>query len=168
MNSRQLIDEYRKLHDGVQFMGYTLKGYRDAVHAAARETGAKTVLDWGCGKGEAWQEWQRELGLREVYKYDPGVKSFRQPPAEHVRFDLVVCCDVLEHLLKPDAEALVPKLFAHARKGVWASVCCRPAKKTFADGTNVHVTVEPYDWWLAMFAAESARTGIRYWLVETP
>jgi hypothetical protein len=30
---------------------------------------------------------------------------------------------------------------------VWASVCCRPAKKHFPDGVNMHVTVMPLDWW---------------------
>ncbi len=170
MNAKQLIDEYKKLHGptSTQFLGYTLMSYKNQVVDAIREAGAKTVLDWGCGKGEAWVNWQSELGLREVYRYDPGVKHFAVPPAERLKFDLVVCCDVLEHLLEPDAEALVPKLFDHAKKGVWASVCCRAAKKTFPDGTNMHVTIKPITWWQQLFAAEAERTGVPYWLVETP
>ncbi len=168
MNAKQLINEYKKLHGptSTQFLGYTLKSYKDQVAAAIRELDAKTVLDWGCGKGEAWTEWQSEFGLREVYRYDPAVKAFSVPPAEGAKFDLVICCDVLEHLLKPDAEALIPWLFGYARKGVWASVCCRPAKKKFEDGTNMHVTVEPLEWWTARFNAAAA--GKLYRLVETP
>ena len=169
MNRKQLIKAYQELHGGTQFMGYTLQSYKDEIWRALRESKAKNVLDWGCGKGEAWKEWKRVCDLDAVYLYDPGVKGLDLPPGDGVKFDLVVCCDVLEHLLEADVDETIAKLFRHARRIVWASVCCRPAKKFFKDtDINMHVTVKPYAWWDEKFKAASVLFGVPYKLVETP
>lgn len=167
MTRDELIAEYRKRHEGDQFRGLTLATYKRSVAKVITRFGCKTVLDYGSGKGEVWPAWAGEFNLSGVRCYDPAVPQFEAAPEG--RFDLVVCCDVLEHLLEADAEDAVRALFAHAERAVWASVCCRPAKKSFDDGTNMHVTVRPIAWWRDRFGAAAARAGgTPFLLVETP
>jgi hypothetical protein len=74
---------------------------------------------------------------------------------------------VLEHVREEDVRDFVANLFGHAKKFVWASVCCRPAKKTFPDGeTNLHVTIHQLQWWLDIF--NELCDGKPFALVETP
>jgi hypothetical protein len=81
----------------------------------------------------------------------------------------VICSDVLEHVPEAEVPMFVERLFKRARKHVWASVCCRPAKKTFP-GTqvNLHVTLQPVSWWSAWFEDCSRMHGVPFTLVETP
>lgn len=167
MTRDELIELYREQHANAQFRGLTLLRYKHSLGNVLATYQCKTVLDYGSGKGEAWQDWQGEFGLRHVECYDPAVPALAiLPPGP---FDGVICCDVLEHLVEDDVPNVIEDLFSRARRLVWASVCCRPAKKCFPDGTNMHVTVRPLDWWQDLFAAASKRHGdVSYILKETP
>lgn len=98
--------------------------------------------------------------------YDPAFRRDDILPAG--KFDMVICSDVLEHVPEDEVDQLIERLFGYGRLIIWASVCCRLAKKTFADGTNMHVTVQPYEWWERKFAAYSEATRIPFVLVGTP
>jgi hypothetical protein len=137
-----------------------------------RSHGAKTLLDYGSGAGDAWKQphrMHRELSMRwfDITLYDPAFPEHDEKP--HGLFDGVLCSDVLEHIPEQDVDAVVAELFAHARMFVWASVCCRPAKKSFPDGTNLHCTLYPIEWWHALFERLAPRDrDVRWYLVETP
>lgn len=166
-----LIPLYREMAaGGQQFRGLSILQHRKQIGDLVREHKAKTLLDFGCGAGDAWRQphrLHRELGLRwfDVTLHDPSFQEHHEKP--HGKFDGVLCSDVLEHVREADVDAFVANLFAHAKKFVWASVCCRPAKKTFPDGTtNLHVTIKPLQWWLDTFAEQCE--GTPFVLVETP
>ena len=95
--------------------------------------------------------------------YDPAFSSHDRLPRG--KFDAVLCSDVLEHVPFEETEEFVGRLFDYANKFVWASVCCRLAKKEFEDGLNMHVNVQPFWWWSAKFAKLS--NGKSHVLVET-
>lgn len=106
-----------------------------------RKTGAKTVLDYGCGKG--W------LGrsIDSVRNYDPAIPEHAALPEPA---DIVVCWDVLEHV-EPD---YLGKVLDHARslslKGAHLVIATRPdSTKLMPDGRNPHLAVEPVEWWLS-------------------
>jgi hypothetical protein len=131
--------------------------------------GLNTLLDYGCGAGDAYKQphrLHRHLGMRwfDVTLYDPAFPEHDEKPRG--TFDGVICSDVLEHVPEDQVDALVATLFGHARRFVWASVCCRPAKKVFPDGTNLHCTIQPIDWWRAVFEKHSG--GKPWVLVESP
>ncbi len=170
--SENLIPLYREMAaGGASFRGLSLLQHSKQIGDLIREHRARSLLDYGCGAGDAYHsphKVHREWGLRwfDVKLYDPAFPRLDEKP--HGKFDGVIASDVLEHVLEAEVEAFIDTLFSHARKFVWASVCCRLAKKSFP-GTdmNLHVTVKPITWWRDKFSAH-ADSGISFYLVETP
>lgn len=158
--------------DGANFRGLSILQHRKQIAQLVREHKAKTLLDYGCGGGDAWRsthKMHKDMGLRwfDVTLYDPAFPEHDEPPMG--MYDGVLCSDVLEHVPEADVDALIATLFKHARKFVWASVCCRPAKKLFPDGTNMHVTLHPLQWWIDTFEERRPRDReVALVLVETP
>lgn len=165
--SDDLIAQYRALAaKGDALRGLSILRYRKRIGQLVKQHRARTLLDFGCGGGDAYRQPHRvyrEWGLRwgQVRLYDPAFPEHARVPKG--RFDAVLCSDVLEHVPEAEVDAFVAQLFAHAGRFVWASVCTRPAKKTFPDGTNLHVTQRPVEWWREVFARHA---GSRPWFLE--
>ncbi len=169
-----LIPEYKKLAEHVgnaNFGGLGILNHAKSIKTLAQAVGAQSMLDFGCGRGDAYRsphKLHHQLGLPRsaVTLYDPVFRPDSRLPTG--AFDLVVCSDVVEHLLEDEVDEFVKRLFGYSRKAVWTSFCARPAKKFFPDGvTNLHTCVKPAEWWHDMFA-RNAPVGIQWVLVETP
>jgi SAM-dependent methyltransferase len=173
--SEKLIPAYRQLAAaGGNFHGLSIVRYKDAIGRLIFQLEAKSILDFGCGRGDAysapyklWKTWG--LDWPGVHLYDPSFKEHNVLPPEGKQFDLVICSDVLEHIPEDEVDEFIARLFKYARKGVWASVCTRPAKKQFPDGTNLHCTLHPMDWWYGKFVQQAEAAGcVEFVLVESP
>jgi 2-polyprenyl-3-methyl-5-hydroxy-6-metoxy-1,4-benzoquinol methylase len=165
-----MVPDYRELAKVADknFQGLSVLNHVVSIRKLAHEVGAKTMLDFGCGRGDAYRsphKLHHQIGLsrEDVTLYDPAFRPTAVLPTG--TYDLVVCSDVLEHIPEHEVDEFVARLFSYAKKAVWASVCCRPAKKCFPDGRNLHVTVQPYEWWSEKFDQQS---GADFVLVETP
>lgn len=173
MTTDTLIPAYRAMAaEGTNnFTGLSVLQHADSIGKMVRLLRAKTLLDFGCGRADAyrsphkvWHHWG--LKRAEVTLYDPAFNRDNVLPRG--KFDVVVCSDVLEHVPTEETDTFIERLAGHARHGLWASVCCRPAKKKFPDGRNLHVTIKPFDWWHVKLEAAAARHRIMFTLVETP
>jgi len=162
LTPEEILAEYRRQHEAGQFRGLTMLEFDRSIGKLIGRFGAKTLLDYGSGKGEAWQTLAPKMGIH-VTCYDPGVPRFAVLPER--MFHGVICCDVLEHIPMENVAQALTEIFERAERFVWLSVCCRPAKKHFPDGTNMHVTVQPLDWWRARIA-EANRLDIPVLLRE--
>jgi hypothetical protein len=170
-----LVPLYREMAaDERTFLGFSILQHAKAIGTALKLVNAKTVLDYGCGRGDAYHgEYKlfKQWGIKwsDLVLYDPAFPQHARKPER--RFDAVICSDVLEHIPEEEVDRFVADLFNHARKLVWASVCCRRAKKTFpGTDTNLHVTIKPLEWWDAKFveaAAIFAPLDIQYVLEES-
>jgi hypothetical protein len=163
-----ILREYRKMAaTGLYFRGLSLVQHADAIGELITKHKAQTLLDYGSGAGEAYSKPHRlhmRWGVDIPRRYDPAFPKFAVKPSG--TFHGVVCSDVLEHVPEAAVDGLIARLFGHAERFVFASVCCRPANKTFPDGTNLHITLHPREWWAERF--ERAAKGIDWVLVETP
>ena len=153
------------------FAGLSILQHADSIGELVKRVHARTLLDFGCGRGDAYRKPHkvyRHWGLDRsaITLYDPSF--LRDNVLPKGKFDVVLCSDVLEHVPEIEVDAFIERLFTYARRGVWSSFCGRPAKKTFPDGTNLHVTLHPHEWWSAKFDAVSKRHGVPFVLVETP
>lgn len=115
------------------------------VSTLVEQTGAKTLLDYGCG---SMQNLKTVLDCDVMYLgYDPAVPEF----SAKCPSDMVVCIDVLEHI-EPDLLENVLDDLRRLTKG-WAfmTVHTGPARKTLSDGRNAHLIQQPPEWWLPKF-----------------
>jgi len=163
-----MIARYRQLVENWSdnFQGLGITQYQNQIGRLIRKSGSKTVLDYGCGGGFQYShpyEIHKTWGVDVPTLYDPAFPSHDDLPKG--TFDAVLASDVLEHIPLEEVAELVSRLFNYSEKFVWASVCCRLAKKTFEDGVNMHVTIQPFWWWQAKFVKWSQ--GKSYVLVET-
>jgi hypothetical protein len=108
---------------------------------------AKTILDYGCGKGlqyttplpyesedrlQTFDEW---LGVK-VYKYDPCVEQFKELPPKGTKFDGVICNQVLSAIPDDDLGWVAKELESYTDKFCFIGLnFSKPAKakKMFYD-----------------------------------
>lgn len=173
----EILKQYRAMAAGGKaFRGLSILKHADDIGDVIRQTGSRTLLDFGCGAAEAYDKphsLHERWGVPRPTLYDPAFEKFRAKPAPGLRFDGVICSDVLEHVRRDDVPKFIAGLFERADRFVFASVCCRPAAKTFPDGTNLHITIEPPAWWFARFAEQAIERAtrhapVRWVLKETP
>lgn len=168
-SERDLTRVYKRLVEkyGNNFYGLSILQYKQVIGDLIHGHDAKTVLDYGSGRGDAYlppHEVHKEWKIEVPFLFDPAYETHDVLPDG--KFDAVLCSDVLEHLEEANAIELIRTLGAYADRFVWASVCCRKAKKFLPDGRNMHITIRPFDWWTAKFRAHI--TKVPFYLVETP
>jgi hypothetical protein len=150
---------YRQMHaDGLdRFAGLSLLPHVSSIAALVSKTGARSLLDYGAGKGAQYFERRAHEawgGLMPAL-YDVGVPEFSQRPTG--TFDGVICTDVLEHIAEPDLPEILDDIFSFAGKFVLFSVATRLAGKTLPDGRNAHLTVRAPLWWKALINSRKPR-----------
>jgi hypothetical protein len=169
---RELLELYRRMHDeGEQFLGLapeatypgvSLMPHVRGIKALVKETGAKTILDYGSGKGMQYEpqhftldgegDWDGVLDywdVDEVRCYDPCYARYSKLPDG--KFDGVVSTDVLEHCVPEDVPWIIEEMFSFATRFVYAAIACYPAKSRLPTGENAHCTVRPPEWWNLLF-----------------
>lgn len=159
---RRRDGEESQSHPEATFSGWQLPLYAKPIGAMIRTTAAKSILDYGAGKGKQY-EWditidgrhypniQTFWGIQKIVCYEPAVDGWDALPDKPC--DGVVCTDVLEHVPEQDLVWVIRELFAHAEKFVFTSIACYPATAILPDGTNAHCTVRPIQWWSGFFSA---------------
>jgi hypothetical protein len=182
---RRLVDQYKLMHlqgethlgipPEKTFPGASLPKEAARIKRLIKLTGAKTILDYGAGKGQQYlplrladEEERIEYpdirsywGVDEIRCYDPGYQPFGTPPSG--KFDGVICTDVLEHCPEEDVPWILDELFALAEKFVYANVACFPARKRLPSGGNAHCTIKPVRWWERQLERPTrAQPQIRY------
>ena len=156
------------------FPGASLLPHVGRIKGLIEGAGAKTVLDYGAGKGLQYRPRQLLVDGRhvadsvaeywevdEVRCYDPGFAAHSELPREP--FDGVVCTDVLEHCPEGDLPWILDEILSFARKFVYLNVACFPARKSLPNGENAHVTVRPPEWWRALVAQRAVRYPQLLW-----
>ena len=175
---REMTELYRRLHrEGERRLGLTpeetypgvsLLPQIQRIKALIDSTGARTILDYGCGKGMQYEPHELRIpgagvwdgvieywDIDEVCCYDPCYERYGKLPQG--KFDGVISTDVLEHCIEDDIEWIVAEMFSYAIRFVFASVACYPAKTTLPNGENAHCTLHPLAWWQAVFTTAAAR-----------
>lgn len=58
---------------------------------------------------------------------------------------------------------ILDEMFSYARKFVFASIACYPAKKRLPTGENAHCTIRPREWWESQIKEVTKRhNGVEY------
>lgn len=149
--SDEMMKIYGEMIEKGHFAGRTTLLFADSVRAMCRCFSAKTLLDYGSGRGDQYDNHHLDLewGVH-VTCYDPAVAALRKRPEG--KFDGVICIDVLEHIEEKDLPAVLSDLVGYAEKFLFLTICTRPAKKSLPDGRNCHLTIKPREWWIELLA----------------
>jgi len=114
--------------------GNDCKNYHNQIRVLMDKYNAKTVLDYGCGKGQQYidvvsyglphgimskpMNFQTRINAESVYKFDPCVEKFDIEPLGQ-QFDAVICTQVLGSIPDDDLGWLKDKLMNYATKFVF-------------------------------------------------
>lgn len=158
-----VTDEKKSIFDG--FSMY--KHLWPKLEAAVEPLNSFTILDYGCGRAK--QVYARvlpgKLTFHEYfsgkcqcyYLYDPANPLYMRKPPVVMKFDIIVCADVMEHIAEEDVPTVIQDIasFTHEESRVLFSICGLPAMKSFADtNENFHVTVKDRNWWKQQIAKQ--------------
>jgi SAM-dependent methyltransferase len=125
--------------DNKSWAGLDVVKYQKQIQDLVIKYNAKTILDYGCGKGAQYTEklpyddvslktFDEWLGVT-VYKYDPCVPEFATPPPAGTKFDGVICSQVLQTIPDADLPWVAEQLSGYADRFCFISLNFqRPAK----------------------------------------
>lgn len=137
----QTVEQYRRLYE--PNYGATAYLYFDQIAAEVLSLQPSSVLDYGCGRSDLVAHFWNDGG-RRIAKYDPAIPRFETMPADD--FDLVLCTDVMEHILMQDVDHILSEIRAKSRNALF-TISLRPARAKLPDGRNAHVTLlSPGEW----------------------
>jgi len=177
-----LLTEYKELHkDPKYFNGICLITHLNTVTHIMLKEGAKSLLDYGCGKALLYDDEKYKnmklnkkgqtlpKPLQKLWQldyhalYDPAYPKHSKLPKG--KYDAVVCTDVIEHIDEKDVDWILEEIFSYSRKFVLLTIACYKALKTFKDGRNVHVNVKTPEYWkekLLQLHAKHSHLNIHY------
>ena len=151
ITKQRLEKEYRWVHKNTTTMsGSTTIKNKDSIKNVIQRIQPISVLDYGCGKG--WQYTRKfvheEWGIQMPVLYDPYVEGINKLASySHHYFDLVLCVDVMEHILPEETDQILHELFFLGNY-IYFHIDTKKALKKFSDGTNFHVNIQEPDWWI--------------------
>ena len=129
------LDQYRKLH--AQAYGTSAWLYFQQIAKEVLNLNPSSILDYGCGRSDLVAHFWKD-GQRRIAKYDPAIPQFEQMPGGE--FDLVICCDVMEHIPLADIDRVLAEIRAKGPRAIF-TISMKPARAHLPDGRNAHVTL---------------------------
>ena len=132
------LEDSKEIHKGKQFTGKFLRPHAPFIKEIIDRLGCRTVLDYGCGKGQQY-EWvipstgqtiEQFWGV-EVTKFDPAWPPFAAEPQG--TFDLVICTQVLGAIPVTDRGWVIDRLYGLADKALYVSERLGEARKIVGD-----------------------------------
>lgn len=145
MNKDYIASEYHRLHDANKFSGGCLGRHIPEIKKLIKEYNCKTILDYGCGKASAHH---KNKLTDSVTLYDPYYTPYSKVPIGS--YDMVICTDVMEHIPEDEVGKVLANLINFTDKVLFLSISTKPARKIFSNGENVHLTIQPKEWWERM------------------
>ena len=143
------LDEYKLLHKNLPSFGSGACIYMPEICLVIDYLKPKTVLDFGCGKGNLIKELVHRYPTIEFYGYDPAIPGRDVLTIE--KADLVINTDVLEHIPENVLPGIVAKI-ASISDNAFLGLHHALAYTILPNGENAHCTVKPPQWYYALFS----------------
>ncbi|RJP54172.1 MAG: class I SAM-dependent methyltransferase [Anaerolineaceae bacterium] len=143
----QTLDQYRRLYE--PHYGTSAWIHFEPIAKEVLARNPKSILDFGCGRSDLVAHFWND-GARRVAKYDPSIPQFEQMPEGF--FDLVICCDVMEHILMGDIQHVFKRIREKSRNAIF-TISMRPARAKLPDGRNAHVSLMTASEWMRWIKA---------------
>lgn len=135
----------KKLHESNAEYGTAVKIKLEIIKDLIKVHNIRTVLDYGCGKGELNKALHTTPNLY-ICEYDIAFDD----KLNKVPCELVVCSDVMEHVEQNYTEEVIADIALHTTKVAWFCISCKESDKNLPDGRNAHINIKPSKEWLAL------------------
>jgi hypothetical protein len=134
---------YSEMHATRFYGSSATELHLEMVAGVVRELKPASILDFGCGRSDLVAHFWKD-GARRIARYDPAIPMWKRMPAE--RFDLALCCDVLEHVPLADVDRVLSEVKSKSDRAVF-TISTKLARARLPDGRNAHVTLlTPGEW----------------------
>ena len=137
------IAQYAQMHG--RTYGASATGlHLERIAAEVRRLEPRSIVDYGCGRSDLVAHFWGD-GRRRLARYDPAIPAFKTMPEG--RWDLALCCDVMEHIRLEDVDRVLREIRALSRRAIF-TISLRPARAKLPDGRNAHVTLLTAGEWI--------------------
>lgn len=158
--------------------GVDVKKYLRQIKILVDHFGAKTMLDYGCGKGEQYsvpRHWRlhetepktldQYLNLDSFYAFDPWVVGLDQLPSVDLEFDCIICTQVLGNLPEEDFPWLLDTWSKWAKKFIFIGELS-PSLEPNRHDRLITRSVRTIPWYLDQFENWQGCPIFWYWKGE--
>lgn len=137
----ETLAQYQKMHGS--FYGSSAHLYFDTIAKQVLALNPGSILDFGCGRSDLVAHFWAD-GRRRIAKHDAAIGMYQEMPEG--QFDLVLCTDVMEHILLQDIDRVLGEIRKKSMR-VLFTISLRPARAKLPDGRNAHVSLLSVDEW---------------------
>lgn len=134
---RDYIGAYSELHASRHYGSSATELHLTTAAKVVRSLAPRSILDYGCGRSDLIAHFWRD-GEREIARYDPAIPSLKRMPDG--RFDLVLCCDVLEHIPMASIDRVLEEIRGKSKRALF-TISLKLARARLPDGSNAHCTL---------------------------
>lgn len=150
MENKPFISEpYRQLcTDMHQLAPWGTKGHKyiDEFLPHCRKLQCVSLLDYGCGQNTVKNHLATLAPDIVVTSYDPAIPQHAEAP---VPAQFVICTDVMEHVEVRYVPNVLEHICSLTLAGAYFNIALVKAKRNLPDGTNAHITLYPWNWWMS-------------------
>ena len=148
------------------------KNYIEQIQCLQKHHRAKTLLDYGCGKGEQYTQkippFDQRCGFTSSYLYDPCVSYYSKPPRNNRKFDAIICLQVIRHIPNQDINWLKEYFERTAKKFVLIGEFDPTFKQKSKKVTNADSENRTIDFYQEAFADWNSPSELYfYWRKHT-
>lgn len=143
-----IAKSYPKLHEEGAFNTPSWRRHVPLFDALTGPEERRAVLDYGCGPDGGLSNALYDA----VYPYDPYVAKYTTP-VQGRKFKAVFSTDVMEHLTVDQIQEYLALVRRVEADFVLTVAATRPSSRTLVNGLNIHLTVQPAQWWYGLFQA---------------
>jgi len=138
------IAAYNKIHSTRYYGSSATELHLAQIAKVVQTVAPASILDYGCGRSDMVAHFWLD-GKRRIARYDPAIGAYKRMPEGH--FDLVLCCDVLEHIPMASVDMVLGSIRARSTRALF-TISTKPSRARLPDGRNAHVTLLSSDEWI--------------------
>jgi len=164
----QIVESVKKFHkENKTYSGGGTLRYAEDIQKLALAHNPSSLLDYGCGKGLQYEPgsiisfgkdlvtFDKFIGVSSVYKFDPGIPQFEEPPPAGSKFDAVIAIQSLTAIPDADMPLIVNQLMSMTTKFCFIGTNLKSGKSKKGisskhDPDFIGNRLDP-DWWHEQF-----------------
>ena len=105
----------------------------------------KSIIDYGCGKGDLMFNIREKYPKIEVFGFDPGNPDFAILPTK--QYQMIITSDVMEHIEPRFLNNVLEHINSLFTDIGYFYIATSPSKKDLSNGRNAHLIVAGPDYW---------------------